>query len=87
MENASATKTFSRKKFEEVLDGKYGSVLDIDGMAMVSYSKGREGSDYGHSKKFKGRRLLQMSGSFIGKILIAGCFQGISVLPYTSKKL
>lgn len=51
-------------------DSKYGKVLDIDGMAMVSYSKGREGSDFGHSKKFKGRRLLQLSGSFIGKIFV-----------------
>lgn len=55
---------------KEVLNGKYGSVLDIDGMSMVSYSKNREGSDYGHSKKFKGRRLIQMSGSFIGKTFI-----------------
>lgn len=51
-------------------DGKCGEVLDIDGMALVSYSKKREGSDYGHSKKFKGRRLLQVSGSFIGKIFV-----------------
>ena len=51
-------------------EGKYGRVLDIDGMALVSYSKDREGSDFGHSKKFKGRRLLQISGSFIGKIFI-----------------
>lgn len=51
-------------------NGKYGPVLDIDGMALVSYSKDREGSDFGHSKKFKGRRLLQLSGSFIGKIFV-----------------
>lgn len=51
-------------------NSKYGKVLDIDGMALVSYSKGREGSDFGHSKKFKGRRLLQVSGSFIGKIFV-----------------
>ena len=51
-------------------DGKCGKVLDIDGMALVSYSKKREGSDYGHSKKFKGRRLLQVSGTFIGKIFV-----------------
>jgi hypothetical protein len=54
----------------QLYEGKYGDVLDIDGMAMVSYSKDREGSDFGHSKKFKGRRLLQLSGSFIGKIFI-----------------
>lgn len=51
-------------------NGKYGPVLDIDGMALVSYSKDREGSDFGHSKKFNGRRLLQLSGSFIGKIFV-----------------
>ena len=51
-------------------DGKCGKVLDIDGMALVSYSKKREGSDFGYSKKFKGRRLLQLSGSFIGKIFV-----------------
>jgi len=51
-------------------ESKYGSVLDVDGMALVSYSEGREGSDFGHSKKFKGRRLLQVSGSFIGKIFV-----------------
>ncbi len=45
-------------------NSKYGKVLDIDGMALVSYSKDREGSDFGHSKKFKGRRLLQVSASF-----------------------
>lgn len=50
--------------------GKHGPVLDIDGMALVSYSKHREGSDFGHSKKFKGRRLLQVSASFIGKFFI-----------------
>ncbi len=65
---------FQRRLVDEyapsLCDSKYGKVLDIDGMAMVSYSKGREGSDFGHSKKFKGRRLLQLSGSFIGKIFV-----------------
>lgn len=51
-------------------EGKYGQVLDIDGSALVSYSKQREGSDFGHSKKFYGRRLLQISASFLGKIFI-----------------
>lgn len=50
--------------------GKYDNVLDIDGLTLVSYAKDREGSDFGHSKKFKGRRLLQSSASFIGKIFI-----------------
>lgn len=50
--------------------GEYGSTMDLDGMSLVSYSNGREGSDFGHSKKFNGRRLLQTSGSFIGKIFI-----------------
>ena len=51
-------------------NGKCGKVLDVDGLALVSHSKKREGSDFGHSKKFKGRRLLQVSGSFIGKIFV-----------------
>ena len=51
-------------------DSKYGKVLDIDGLSLVSYSRNREGSDFGHSRKFKGRPLLQVSGSFIGKIFI-----------------
>ena len=51
-------------------DSKYGPVLDIDGMALVSYSNKREGSDFGHSKKFSGRRLIQSSGAFIGKIFV-----------------
>lgn len=51
-------------------DSKLGNILDVDGMSLVSYSKEREGSDFGHSKKFKGRPLLQLSGSFIGKIFI-----------------
>ena len=57
-------------------NGKYGKILDIDGSVLVSYSKKREGSDFGHSKKFKGRRLLQLSGSFIGKIFIDCKFPG-----------
>lgn len=60
-----------------LLDGKYGKVLDVDGSALVSYSKDREGSDFGHSKRYKGRRLLQLSGSFIEKIFIDGkLFEG-----------
>ncbi len=51
-------------------DSKHGKVLDIDGLSLVSYSRKREGSDFGHSRKFKGRPLLQVSGSFIGKIFI-----------------
>jgi hypothetical protein len=51
----------------ELLDCK---VLDVDGSAMVSYTKKREGSDFGHSKRFKGRRLLQLSASFIGSIFV-----------------
>jgi hypothetical protein len=45
-------------------------VLDIDGMALVSYSKHREGASFGHSKKFRGRPLLQSSASFIGRIFV-----------------
>ena len=47
-------------------------VLDIDGMALVSYSNKREGSEYGYSKRFKGRPLLQFAGAFIGKIFVDG---------------
>jgi len=68
-------------------DSKCGKVLDIDGMALVSYSKNREGSDFGHSKKFKGRRLLQVSGSFLGKTFIdCKLFSGnTSTAPFFQK--
>lgn len=54
----------------QLLESKYGQVLDIDGINLVSYSKGREGADFGYSKRFRGRPLLQGSASFIGNIFI-----------------
>lgn len=57
----------------KLLDGNntsYGMVLDIDGSALVSYTDKREGSDFGHSNRFRGRRLLQISASFIGKVFV-----------------
>jgi hypothetical protein len=59
-----------REHAPQLYEGKYGDVLDIDGMALVSYTQDREGSDFGHSKKFKGRRLLQLSASFIGNVFV-----------------
>lgn len=56
-------------------------VFDTDAMALVSHSHKREGSEYGHSKRFKGRPLLQLSASFIGKIFVdATLFTGSTQL-------
>lgn len=55
----------------ELLESKKDDkTIDFDGTALVSYSEKKEGSDFGHSKRYKGRRLLQVSASFIGKIFI-----------------
>ena len=54
----------------ELLPSRYGDVLDVDGMALVSYTRHREGACFGHSKKFSGRPLLQSSASFIGRIFV-----------------
>ena len=54
----------------ELLHSRYGDVMDIDGMALVSYSRNREGANFGHSKKFSGRTLLQSSASFIGRVFV-----------------
>ncbi len=51
-------------------NGRANKVLDIDGMALVSYSRHRQGANFGHSKKFRGRPLLQSSASFIGRIFV-----------------
>ncbi len=51
-------------------EGKYGKVLDVDGITLVSYSRKREGSDFGYTKRFQGRPVLQGSASFLGKIFI-----------------
>ncbi len=55
---------------EEVPDLLDCEVFDVDGSALVSYTKQREGSDFGHSKRFRGRRLLQLSASFIGSFFV-----------------
>lgn len=50
--------------------GKNVKVLDIDGITLVSYSRNREGSTFGYTKRFQGRPVLQGSASFLGKIFI-----------------
>lgn len=54
----------------ELLHSRYGDVMDVDGMALVSYTRHREGAHFGHSKKFSGRPLLQSSASFIGRVFV-----------------
>lgn len=53
-----------------LVEGKYGDTLDIDGFTLVSYSRKREGSDFGYTKRFQGRPVLQGSASFLGRIFI-----------------
>lgn len=53
-----------------LVEGKYVNTLDVDGFTLVSYSRKREGSDFGYTKRFQGRPVLQGSASFLGKIFI-----------------
>ncbi len=54
----------------EILEDDEISTLDLDSTALVSYTNKREGSEFGHSKRFPGKQLLQLAASFIGKVFV-----------------